>query len=107
MLHGAFRLRPLRRNGKASHARARLCLPLTVAPAGHVPTARPASPDDTVRAHRAGVVSAKRAGKSVAPPLKYPLISGMDPAGFRARALGGGWLGHDMTGRDEWTPPRR
>src|SRR3954447_14509956 len=39
--------------------------------------------------------------------LRDPLISGMDPAGFRARALGGGWLGHDMTGRDEWTPPRR
>src|SRR3982751_6947188 len=68
MLHGACRLRPLRRNRKVSHARARLCLPLTVAPAGHVPTARPASPDDTVRAHRAGVVSAKRAGKGVAPP---------------------------------------
>src|SRR4051812_47631934 len=33
--------------------------------------------------------------------LSYPLISGMDPAGFRARALGGGWLGHGMTGRDE------
>jgi hypothetical protein len=33
--------------------------------------------------------------------LRYPLISGMGLAGFRARALGGGWLGHDMTGRDE------
>src|SRR4051812_30519183 len=33
--------------------------------------------------------------------LRYPLISGMGPAGFRARALGGGWLGHEMTGCDE------
>ena len=33
--------------------------------------------------------------------LRYPLISSMGPAGFRARALGGGWLGHEMTGRDE------
>src|SRR4051812_11719862 len=67
MLHGACRLRPLRRNGKAGHARARLCLPLTVAPARHVPTARPASPDCTVRAHRLGVVSAKGRERCCAP----------------------------------------
>jgi hypothetical protein len=33
--------------------------------------------------------------------LRYPLISDMDPAGFRAQALGEGWLSHDMTRRDE------
>lgn len=33
--------------------------------------------------------------------LRHPLISGMDPAGFCVRALGGGWLGLDMTGRDK------